>query len=608
VNCPNEGPNKDANDLIVDWKAEGISPEEQSERLGLLLQHAKPFVVCMAERVAEMDGPARDLGMREVSGLAAQMDGHEQAIYKEQICEVLHIGRREFKELVKASIKGETDEEDKSEPIETAGGWIRGHLVELLYDRQTMKTSFVVRYPDGKIEARHNIIIEGKKYIPIYPDSLLTRDVVLLPTRLEALRPTVELVGIIRAHLNRYFDFGSDEFFERLCAYYVMFSWVYDGFTTVPYIRALGDTGTGKSRLLDTVGNVCYRPIRITGGSSASSIFRTLDLYHGTLVLDEADFAKSDEATTIAKVLNGGNQKNRPLLRMMEAGNGKWSVQAFDVYGPKVIGTRKGFGDRAIESRCLTKETGGGVPHPRIPLELPRVFWQQAEEIRNLLLAYRMATAQEQREVDYSGVDRSVEPRLNQVTLALVTIIEDEELRTEIRGFIKDYNEQLKVERSGTMTARVLEALVQCWGRGTTTASEEINRIYLKDLAEATNEIVDEQNRQMGDEVETATVDEEGRKKKSSRMTSRRVSDTVRKYLQLKVLRATDGEKGRKGTNYVVWDQERVDALCERFGVEMVGRGSLKKQMAFGEEERGKWKALDEKNKQETMEMRSGNE
>jgi hypothetical protein len=594
---------KDANDLIRDWTAEGMPIKGQTERLGLLLQAAKPFIVCMAERVAQMDGPARDLGMREVFRLARQMDGHDQAIYKAQICKVLDIGRLEYKDLIKASFKGEEDEEEASEPIETAGGWIRGHLVELLYDRTQRKTSFVVRYPDGKIKARYNVVIEGKKYVPLYPDSMLTEDVVLLPTRLEKLRPTSELVTIVRRHLNVYFDFGSDEFFERLCAYYVMFSWVYDGFSTLPYIRALGDTGTGKSRLLDTVGNVCYRPVRITGASSASSIFRILHLYHGTLVLDEADFPKSDEAALIAKILNIGNQKHRPLLRVSDAGGGKWTVEAYDVYGPKIIGTRKGFQDRAIESRCLTKETGGGVPHPRIPLELPDpLFWQQAEEIRNLLLAYRMATAQEARMVDYNDMDRSIEPRLNQVTLALVTIIEDEELRKEIRGFIKEYNEQLKTERSGTMTARVLEALVQCWGRGKSEATEEINRIYLKELAEATNEIVDEQNRQMGDAAEPV-VNREGNVKEPARMTSRRVSDTVRKYLQLKVLRATDGEKGRKGTNYVVWDQERVDALCVRFGVEMVGYGSLKKQMAFGEEEREKWNAVELENAKKTLGM-----
>ena len=441
-----------------------------------------------------------------------------------------------------------------------------------------MKLSLAVRYPDGRSTVRDSVMIQGRKYIPPWPDSLITKKVVLFPSKLVELRSEPELLELIRIHLNRYFDFGSDKFYERLCAYYVMFTWVYDGFNTVPYLRALGDYGTGKSRLLDTVGSVCYRPIRITGASSASSIFRTLDLYHGTLILDEADFAKSDEATIIAKILNAGNQKGRPLLRTMDAGNGRFKAEAYDVFGPKIIATRKGFDDRAIESRCLTKEMGGGMPHPRIPIELPPAFWVQAQEIRNMLLAYRMATAEPERQVDYSMVDRSIEPRLTQVTLGLMTTVHDEALREDIMGFIRDVNEQLRTDRSMTMTARVLEGLVRCYAWGPVSdRPEDEERIYLKDLAKATNMVVDEQNRLMGDEMDDDEDDGLTKKRRKGRMTSRRVGDVVRKYLQLETRRATDGIPGYKGTNYVIWDEERVRALCARWGVEWLERGAMKR-------------------------------
>jgi len=92
------------------------------------------------------------------------------------------------------------------------------------------------------------------------------------------------------------------------------------------------------------------------------------------------------------------------------------------VFGPKVIATRKRFKDWALESRCLTKEMGGPTTREDIPIDLPRSFWrEEAVAVRNLLLRYRLTHWRPEIELDYSMVDRSVEPRLNQVTVALVT-------------------------------------------------------------------------------------------------------------------------------------------------------------------------------------------
>src|SRR5438128_764649 len=41
--------------------------------------------------------------------------------------------------------------------------------------------------------------------------------------------------------------------FEQIASYYVLFTWVYDGFNEVPYLRLRGDRGCGKTRCLLTV-------------------------------------------------------------------------------------------------------------------------------------------------------------------------------------------------------------------------------------------------------------------------------------------------------------------------------------------------------------------
>lgn len=106
------------------------------------------------------------------------------------------------------------------------------------------------------------------------------------------------------------------------------------------------------------------------------------------------------------------------------------------------------------------------------------------------------------------------------------------------------------------------------WGPVSEHPSDEW-RTYLKDVRECANDIMDEQRAQMGD-----SDDEDKEKKK--KMSSQGIAHILRKYLQLKTIRATDGGDAEyKGTMYVEWDEERIRGLCERWGVEWLERGSL---------------------------------
>jgi len=577
---------KDANDLLQSLKRMGAEPSDQVGRVKVALAMAEPLVLSMArvigdpDQVGAMTGVERDEAIKRLAILARSMPDEDYAHYEKRIAKAVGQSPTSFRSIVRAKKdkSRKKDEENDSESIETTGGFFLDHLIELMYDPERMRTFLAVRYPDGHIEATDSVMIHNKKYVAMYPNTVITKQVVLLPSELlDEVPPERELLAIINAHLNKYFDFGSDEFFEHLCTYYVLFTYLYDGFQTLPYIRALGDYGTGKSRLLRTMGRICYRPVYTTAGSSASSLFRTLDTFRGTLVLDEGDFNDSDEASMIAKILNGGTEKGTPILRSeKESANSKWDVAAYDVYGPKIIGMRKDFGDQAIASRCLTKEMMPTAPHPRIPPILPPGFEHECQEIRNLLLAYRMRKAVPERVMDFSTLDRSLEPRLLQITLSLITVIDDEELRRRIGSFLSDYNETTRQERYETKTARVIEGLVRAWAWGPVSEHpSDVDRVYLKDISQATNDIMDQMNRRMGDKVEEEEERTKDGKRYGGRMTSKSVSNILRKYLQMKVRRATDGTDEYKGTMYVMREDERLRGLCERWGVALLKRSSL---------------------------------
>lgn len=593
----------DANLLLQTWIQEGVTGEEQVERINALLPLSKPFMLDLAERVNKLEGAERDEGIKQVVTLARQLESFERDYYGDKVAHALGLTWQKFSRMLKEGKNGKKKDEDEGEPEQFPGpnhhtSWLQKHLVEITYDPEKFRTGFVVRFPDGHVEEKDRLIIEGTTYVPKYVNNMILRGAVLLPSEYTPPADEREVIASIRAHIHKYLE--VDDFFENLATYYVLFSWVYDGFEVLPYLRALGDYGTGKTRMLQTVGSICYRPIFTAGATTTSPIFRLLDQWHGTLCLDEADFGKSDESQDIIKILNTGYMKNMPVLRSVDRGTAGFDVEAFDVYGPKVIGTRKRFMDPATESRCLTKEMGAGMVRMDIPIVLPKAFWGEALEIRNMLLGYRMQRAVEQRDVDYNDINRAIENRLNQVTMALKTIVNDEELKKEVDSFVWEYNRQLVVERSTTMTAKVLEALAELGPSWHEHKGQKIQVVFLKTLTAKVNDLIDTQNRAMGDDSMTEERHQEtsqssnqgGEQKERQTIKSRKVGDIVRKYLQLKTDRSSSGPEELKGTYMVLWDDPRIRSLGTRYGVEFPAEWPEKPVQSRTDpfvEERRKW-------------------
>lgn len=93
----------------------------------------------------------------------------------------------------------------------------------------------------------------------------------LLPSEPEEYGSEEGLLADIQSFIHRYVDVSP--LFEKIASYYVLFSWVYDSFNELPYLRLRGDPGSGKTRFLLTVGSVCYKPIFASGASTVSRSF-----------------------------------------------------------------------------------------------------------------------------------------------------------------------------------------------------------------------------------------------------------------------------------------------------------------------------------------------
>ncbi len=219
-----------------------------------------------------------------------------------------------------------------------------------------------------------------------------------------------------------------------------------------------GGYGTGKTRLLLTVGSICYKPIFASAASTVSPLFRLLDSFGGTLILDEGDFRYSDEKSEVVKILNNGNARGFPVLRTEVSRQREFDPRAYRVFGPKIIATRGFFQDRALESRCLTEDMRGVSLRSDVPLNLSEEHREEARNLRNQLLLYRLRNFSRARPTDRAA-DRDLEPRLKQIFGPLLSVIDDSVARELIIAKLAKFNDELAEERAQSVEAQILTVI-----------------------------------------------------------------------------------------------------------------------------------------------------
>lgn len=330
-----------------------------------------------------------------------------------------------------------------------------GFLAETIRSADGETTAFATMRGDG-IEVVPTLRIGGDTVRPPRPsNNLLKHEAVLLASGAEAFAGTEALIAEVVAYLRRYVSLPNEA--RALAASYVLLSWVYDAFNELPYLRFRGDYGTGKTRALLVIGSICYKPFFASGASTVSPIFHTLDTFQGTLVFDEADFRFTDERAELVKIFNNGNAKGFPVLRTQVTSQKEFDPRAFTVFGPKIVGMRRSFDDRALESRFLTVEMESGQAHD-IPINLPDAQKVEALELRNRLLMFRFRSRLGTK-LDPALADASLEPRLNQIVLPLLSVVTDEAIRATIRSAVRSLQTNIVSDRSASTEGQLIEVL-----------------------------------------------------------------------------------------------------------------------------------------------------
>ena len=379
---------------------------------------------------------------------------------------------------------------------------------------------------DGeKVSYVDEIKVEDEIFVPIN-DEGITEGAVLLPSRAEEYGNLDSLIQELRGHIHRYLDVSEE--FETFAVYYILLSWIYDKVNTLPYLRALGDTGTGKSRFLDVIGRLCYKSCIVSGSITPAPIYRMIRKWHGTIILDEADFRDSNEKNEVVTILNCGFERGRPVIRCQK--DRPDELQFLPTFCPKVLSTRYTFKDKALESRCLTerlKETS----RKDIPPLLPTEFYKKEQELRNKLLMFRFRYRDKINPNVIAELDLGdVEPRLKQATASFAVLFSNiPELVEKFRKFLWKYNQELIEERSTTFEGMIVNTIFSFKERG-------LEDISSSDIAfELEKEGVKATPQKVGRHLKTLGVNTDQRR--------------------------IDGVKRR----YVIWNNQLMDVLRKRY-------------------------------------------
>lgn len=429
-------------------------------------------------------------------------------------------------------MKKDSNEEKKDKPILKTSMVTEDAIYEMVYEKTLNKTSYFKMSKYGKLECFiEEVEIDGRKYVPLPPTyNLVEKGVILFPSLALPYTNEEEILKEIQTFIHKYLDIS--EVFEQIATYYVLFTWMFDRFNEVPYLRAIGDFGTGKSRFLQAIGILCYKPVFTGGATTPSPIFRIINEVHGTLIIDEADFKFSDMTSEIVKILNTGYQKGMPVLR--SEGKGVFEVKAYDVFCPKIVATRETFSDKALESRFLVEEMGAGKLRTDIPRTLDETFYSDAEAIRNKLLMWRLKNYFEPIVLKEELIE-GIHPRLNQIVIPLLSIIKDEAIRNHLKTFIVKYNTELVADRGLTWESDIVFAILKL------EYEKKGNEVTVKDVTLCVNNEIE-----IGEDT----------------LQARKVGWYLRARLQLKTY------KTRKG--YVLSFKEnrkKLDFWKERFGI-----------------------------------------
>jgi hypothetical protein len=139
-----------------------------------------------------------------------------------------------------------------------------------------------------------------------------------------------------------------------LMALYTIQTYLMPIFDTTAYILITGPKRSGKSKNFDVAEQLVFNPVRAVN-MSVSSIFRIIEDWQATLLIDESDLDLPEKAAGIRTILLSGYKRGLFVLRTEKTTKDRHFVERYDVFGPKMIVAPQGVAETMREQMLLDR-------------------------------------------------------------------------------------------------------------------------------------------------------------------------------------------------------------------------------------------------------------
>jgi len=345
-------------------------------------------------------------------------------------------------------------------------------LAEEVWNREGTPQFYVKYFNEDKNELKDRLDLGEKDqrdrpiiYVPV-DNSALRKGLVILPS--EPKETTFkEVFDKIDSFALRCYDAVGQEPYVKLLTSVAASSWFIDRFVAnqtfdiagagkfAPIIPIRGPSESGKNRLAFVLRLLSYRPYFEMSTYRVPSLYRPLDLWGGTLVLDEADFANTNEKSELIHFLNC-RATGTPISRQ-DATNPR-ETDVFANFGLTILTQRRAFDDNATESRCLPYYS------EKTDRKLPTVetddMLKEGLELQNMMFYLRLKFYRAVTIDKAAWIDEISDPRLVSSLLPLLALSKFEpDIEKTISVVVKNIA-KLKVEqKSNSQDGTLLNSL-----------------------------------------------------------------------------------------------------------------------------------------------------
>lgn len=158
------------------------------------------------------------------------------------------------------------------------------------------------------------------------------------------------------------------------------------GLPAVPYVSVSGPMGSGKSRILELLQQVVFRPL-LTSSTSEAAIFRSLHAFGHTALLDEAERLRDPEMQGLLANLLAGYKRGGCASRCEQTGDGQIAMRHFSVFGCKAFAAINEV-PPTLASRCIAVpmfRSPKGSIKPRLRVDDDAALWGRLRDALHIL-------------------------------------------------------------------------------------------------------------------------------------------------------------------------------------------------------------------------------